>query len=254
MSWNQRYYDALEFFFWEPQHLGKSKNPTSKLATPENVRRHLRKMEVTLNHQLDFFFELAPVVLQRKIFSTAFGREVEGDLVQFGNDVENYFELPINTTQPDLFFMGDRSVVAIELKAGSKSSIDQALKYSLLGLAADVKSGSDHQHYLGYIAPGQFSDLWKDQLASPDDLKQAMLDAVPSFSRETGTLDIVAHRSRLMRLIENMAIGYMSYAELAALLVQESPGISATSAAEEVYHKLLLGLANELGSELRKNK
>ena len=79
-----------------------------------------------------------------------------------------------------------------------------------------------------------------------------MLAAVPEFKhRSLGDLDIVAHRPKFLRLVEDMSLGYMSYGELARLLQDEAAEIMDVSAAVEVYRKLLLGMADELLADAR---
>ena len=48
-SWNNEYYDIMNFYYWEPQHLGKIKNPNSKIQSIHDALSHIAKMEVSLN-------------------------------------------------------------------------------------------------------------------------------------------------------------------------------------------------------------
>ena len=73
-NWLDSYYEALEFFYWEPQHLGLKKNVSNELDTIEKVEKHLRKMEVTLNHNTNQFLLLAPVALRTRLFQECFNR------------------------------------------------------------------------------------------------------------------------------------------------------------------------------------
>ncbi len=69
-NWLDGYYEALEFFYAEPQHIFLKRDSAAELATlakvvkkasrAEDVKRHLRKMEVILNHNIRQFFLLAP--------------------------------------------------------------------------------------------------------------------------------------------------------------------------------------------------
>lgn len=75
MNWLDSYYDAVEFFYWEPQHMRASvQAPNGGNALPKfaNVRKHLRKMEVTLNHNINQFFLFAPLSLRNDLFKHVF--------------------------------------------------------------------------------------------------------------------------------------------------------------------------------------
>ena len=66
-SWNNEYYDIMNFYYWEPQHLGKIKNPNSKIQSIHDALSHIAKMEVSLNHQFNLFFQLLPSVILNDI-------------------------------------------------------------------------------------------------------------------------------------------------------------------------------------------
>ena len=83
LDWLDSYYEALEFFYWEPQHL-RSKTDASveakelaeiakKSTRVEQVTSHLREMEVTLNHNIKQFFLLAPDAFLNSLFENLFG-------------------------------------------------------------------------------------------------------------------------------------------------------------------------------------
>jgi hypothetical protein len=57
----------MNFYYWEPQHLGKKKNPNSKIQNISDALDHISKMEVSLNHQFNLFFQLIPAALLNSI-------------------------------------------------------------------------------------------------------------------------------------------------------------------------------------------
>jgi hypothetical protein len=251
MSWNDRYYDAVEFFCWEPQHLGKIRNPDSTLRNPKVAIERLRRIEVTLNHHFDFFFDLAPSALINHIFTMVFLDSVVGKYKFFGRNVESNFDLEVNTTQPDLFFLNEHSIVSIELKIKSKSSVNQALKYAFLGLAADLKQGVDRKHYLAFMAPGKFSNLWLDGFQTVDELKYAMILAASTFQMKSRTIDSDLYRPKFVQLITDMSISFINYRDFSNLLQKELDLIPESSVASETYKKLLQGMIDEIRAPQR---
>ncbi len=154
-NWLDSYYDALEFFYWEPQHIGRKKNIAGEFNTIEKVTKHLRKIEITLNHNINQFLLLAPKSLHRCIFATFFEKDFDSPFDMHGRGIDAHFEL-IGAMQPDFLFISNNEVLSIEMKVAAKSSIDQILKYALLGLAIEIKEDSCKDHYLGFLGAGDF--------------------------------------------------------------------------------------------------
>ena len=65
------FYEIYDFFYFEPQHLGKIKNPKTKYDTHTKVMEHLKGMEVTLNHITNAFFTFLPSRFLHKFFETS---------------------------------------------------------------------------------------------------------------------------------------------------------------------------------------
>ena len=138
--WTRGYFDALEFFFWEPQHLGKKKNVESEYDSLAQVLEHLHRIEVTLTHHTDLFLRLAPKSMRNELFRFLFGHTFADPYRYHGRGVETAYGMD-NMSQPDLYFTSPSTVVAIELKIQAKTSIDQLSKYALLGLAEELECG-----------------------------------------------------------------------------------------------------------------
>jgi hypothetical protein len=124
-NWIDSYYEALEFFYAEPQHMRPTSDAAAELETLakiakqssklDGVLNHLRKMEVTLNHNIKQLFLLAPDTLMNDLFGKIFNGSFDGTFVMQGRDVDAEFELD-NCTQPDFLFISQPAVVSIEMK------------------------------------------------------------------------------------------------------------------------------------------
>lgn len=125
-TWVDSYYEALEFFYWEPQHFRSPIDPGSANTRSESVNEHLRKMEVTLNQNLHQFFSLAPDSFRNELFGRLFDQEIPGALILEGRNVDAKFKLK-NCMQPDLVFTSEAHVLSLEMKVGAKSSRNQVL-------------------------------------------------------------------------------------------------------------------------------
>lgn len=242
-SWVADYYEALDFFFWEPQHLGRRRYAESAFQKHTEVQAHLREMEVTLNHLLKQFFSLAPTSFRNRFAEAALCRPVTGRFSMAGSDYDKEFHLG-GTIQPDLLFTTADQTISVEMKLKAKSSVTQVLKYLLLSLATEthVKSKKDHQ--LIFIGPTKFVDLWKEKFRDADSLRLALAEKLDGFAskyqrRLTQTLP------RFLEISRSIEIAFLTYEELDRLLEFEQRGLDESELAE-VYAKLLEGLRTEL--------
>lgn len=263
-NWLDSYYEALEFFYWEPHHIRpKTKaaaefEKLTKLAKRSSkvawVKKHLRDMEVTLNHNLSQFFRLAPNSLPNDLFADVFKHKFDQTLALEDRDVDAKYELR-NSTQPDLLFISESSVVSIEMKIKSKSSLEQILKYALLGLAIenqDRKSKERYlkKHYLLLLGPGTFSAQFRARFETIDKLRDATIreDLASFLENKPSSL---RDQQRLEGIRSEMRIQFLGYAGLISFLRSKLPDVTDESPAAEVYRKLIQGLCDEI--EIRRH-
>lgn len=244
-NWLQSYYEALQFFYWEPQHLGRKKHATAEFNTAEKVAAHLGKIEVTLNHNLSQFFLLAPNRLRRDLFGRLFGHSFKEDFVLHGRGVDATFEL-MNSTQPDLMFTSDDALVSIEMKIGAKSSVTQVLKYALVGLAVELRAGAPKRHYLAFLGRGAFAELWQERFASLTELRAAVAAEDGASFLAKCPLKFGSHGERFSLIVSELALSFINYAAFADFLRQQIPPAADSSDGAQVYAKLLNGLLAEL--------
>jgi hypothetical protein len=244
-SWLETYYAALEFVYWEPQHLGRRKNPAAEMDSIDKVRMRLRRLEVTLNHNLDQFLRLAPVGLRNTLFAKAFGRPFPPGVWLHGRGVDSDFGLN-GVMQPDFLFESQTDVVSIEMKIGSTSTTSQALKYVLLGLAVEAKRAAPRDHYLLMLGTGDFTSLWHERFSTVADLKTALsaCDANEFFGTRPVAFQVNA--ARFSEIAQHIHVAFLTYGQLADVLCAASPPDSDSSPGAEVYRKLLAGMLGEL--------
>jgi len=244
-SWVDCRYEALEFFYWEPQHLGRKKYVDATLNTAAKVRNHLRKMEVTLNQDLQQFFRLAPRSLRLTLMGRLFGESFTSPMKLFGRDVDQELALD-GSTQPDLLFVSDEDVASVEMKIGSKANVDQVLKYALLGLAVERRYGERSRHCLAFLGTGDFKKQFEERFQSLDKLKEALSQA--DFHEFLGRMPkrFRDGEARLRQIVVNLRLSYITYEELASDLLQQVPEESDPSLGAEVYRRLILGIVDEI--------
>jgi len=239
-NWLDGYYEALKFFYWEPQHIGRNKHVASPVINLEKVMKHLRGMAVTLNHNINQFLLLAPIALRVRLFYEFFTRTFDSEFEMHGLGVDTDF-VSGNSVQPDFLFVSSGDVISIEMKTKAKSNIDQVLKYALLGLAVEIKLGSPRRHHLGFLGMRDFSKQWKERFTSPAELRVALDKADMSMFLKNKGLTFVAQQQRFEVIVAELEVSFLSYRDFAELLKSESPQPSDMSPAAEVYRNLISG-------------
>jgi hypothetical protein len=243
-NWIDSYYEALQFFYWEPQHIGRKKHVSAEFDTIEKVIKHVRRMEVTLNHNLNQFFLLAPVSLRNDLFRQIFKREFILEFVMHGCDINREFQL-VYSVQPDFLFTSDKELVSIEMKVGAKSSISQVLKYALLGLAVEMYAGQHKSHYLGFLGFGEFSKQWQEQFPSVAELKLAIANTDLSSFLGNQPSHFREHQARFSEIVASIEIESINYSQFAEFLRNTAPPNCDQSPGAEVYRNLISGLVEE---------
>lgn len=244
-TWVDSYYESLEFFYWEPQHIGCKKHANAGFNTFAKVRQHLHNMEVTLNQTLHQFLALAPRAFRNEFLGLCTGTVVDGSFVIELRDVDERFKL-MNAVQPDLIFVSTNSTVAIEMKIGARSSVTQVQKYVLLGLAIEQVEGRKEKHSLGLLGKGQFTAQFKEGFNTLADLRSALHSADHGEFLSKQPPHLRERSQRFSEIASALEIGFASYDQLAQMLDASLANLSDTTAATEVYQNLLRGMLSEL--------
>lgn len=221
----------------EFEALAKIAKQSGKL---ERVKTHLRRMEVTLNHNISQFFFLAPDSHRNDLLAELFGHKFEGFFEMENRDVDKKFALA-NCMQPDLLFISKNSVVSIEMKVRSKCSVDQVLKYALLGLAVEIKEKQQKEHYLVLLGPGTLASQFREPFDSIESLRDAICrEELTSFLRNKPRgLREQERKERLQQIVHGMHVQFLNYAGLTSFLRSSVPPPTDQSAGAEVYRKLI---------------
>ena len=267
-NWLDSYYEALEFFYFEPQHMRRNQHisperekalETSKKILKQSsrfptVQKHLREMEVTLNHNIKQFFYLAPDDLRKKLFQAAFeppDQHFDGGFKLWGREVDSELKLA-NVMQPDFLFVSNEACVSMEMKINAKCSVKQVMKYALLGLAVEDKDAVLRSHYLIILGKGGLPKQFKEQFETTEAVEQELHKAdVEQFlsGKSSGFLSETAkyeeRKDRLCEIIRDMKIAFWNYERFSKFLNDVTPPDLDESPGAQVYRKLTDGLLSE---------
>ncbi len=254
-DWLDSYYEALEFFYWEPQHFRantqaaveakKLAEIAKKSTRVEQVTRHLREIEVTLNHNIKQFFLLAPAALRNNLFEKLFGCQFKNTFEMQGREVDKKFALA-NCMQPDFLFISEGEVVSIEMKIKSQCSVDQVLKYALLGRAVEIQQKEQRKHYLVLLGSGDITKQFPKRYKSTHELTDAIKKE--NLTTFLGNKPKVFRQNPqdLQRIVDDMNVQFLNYKDFIDILEGATPQQTDQSAGAEVYRNLINGLCHEI--------
>ncbi len=173
-NWTNIVYDIYDFLYWEPQHIGKIKNPQSSYDTLEKSMKHVKNMEVSLNQILNIFFYFLPNrIFSQLIESVTCSSVWEDAYTLYLWEIEDMIEGIKQSTQPDFFFLWNKQNISIEMKTRSQSSLEQLMKYIYLHIKDCERCGFEKQYTLVFLGKWDFSSLWKEEFTTIEDLQKA---------------------------------------------------------------------------------
>lgn len=229
-SWIDEYDSVAEFYFWEPQHLGRISARSGKNFAV--ILGELRKKEVPLNHLLNYFLHLAPSAMIARIYRrllpgsrlvtpTLRGREAWQD---------------ITFCQPDVWLSDPSANAFIELKLGSQLSYSQVFRYAALA-AKDAPALDACLVLLGPTDRFRQADVFEQHraqnaLAVPEELLRKIVPAVDAQA--------------ILASAQRMRIAKATFSDLIAALDAEIASLGSTDEGHETLSKLLCGLRDAL--------
>lgn len=178
MYWNEKYLDNLEQLYWKPKYLGLksiSQKKWSKEGDFISVPRALvnesgplysrgikssefKDMIFRQEEILNQFFDIAMSVVSGPILAQLLGchglKNPPDAFHSIGREAQDRYGFDGNFTRHDGFFVSKNCAVGVELKLGSKSSLDQIAKYLLMFVSEEKFSGRKDHMELTYIVPG----------------------------------------------------------------------------------------------------
>lgn len=163
MTWTEKYWDAVDLFYWAPQYIGLKSipqrywsvegksvsipremvNPTGplyrRLRSGEDYWEYVRRQEETFNHVFSLAFAILPGDVIGELLGKFTGAGYGHSYESIGREFRSRYGwgTHVNITTPDALFIAKGSILAVELKFNAKTSLDQLAKYSVL-LAAEA--------------------------------------------------------------------------------------------------------------------
>jgi hypothetical protein len=257
-DWTDIYYNVMNYYFWEPKRLRRlSYSRLVKLARKYEKSKGLLNIlkpahggkgieqevmqsayidEEPFNHQLEFFFRLAPKNSFKALFNHC-------DLPIFDERPEiltRTAELVFQGVQPDLLIISRTSALMVEVKpARGKSSAGQVAKYASLSHRLRRARPEIKNIKLLYLANGGILDNFPRSMPSLEELKLSAKNWIVHRRSSAFARSNEASLDAFVDELDFMEIKFISFGSFVDIM-RESMGYS------ETEQRLIDGLEADL--------
>ena len=139
------------------------------------VLEHIRRMEVSLNPSSICSSHCFRIKNKRAFFS-CFPKPFNEEFYFNSRTTRDFVDSFKSATQPDLFFPSENHTVCIEMKVRAQSNFDQLMKYLLLALLENERSGKQKKKFsLLFTGVGPFEKLFKEGCKNICELREQFL-------------------------------------------------------------------------------
>lgn len=150
-GWPELTYRYLEHYYWEPQHLIRTKRSIAdaKVRGKSGVEafyRRIRSQEVPLNYLLNVFLRIAPSSIRCSCLAP-FGIEP----VELGRSpIILKTPCELDFIQADVYLESETARVFIEVKVNARLTLSQIKKY--IQLHAELDKEHNRKHYILFLS------------------------------------------------------------------------------------------------------
>jgi len=271
VSWHQKYWDAVDQFYWTPSHLGLVSVPKAQWGTNSEfiavpraavqnggsvyVRKgtyavnskRARALEETLNHLFDITLALAPAAVIWDLIHSQFDLNDSGPFLSLGREVgDRYGWGQANVTQQDGLFVSPNSIVGVELKLNSQTWPEQDIKYLTLFVLEERATG--HRPHIGllYITPDDTSDRISERigLTREGKLREGLIERANPKRLNTTILRYLAEfPSEFQDVANRVQVQHRSWQSMVGQCRSIIAGLDQRRSGDETLARLLLGFA-----------
>ncbi len=274
MTWNQKYWDALDQLYWTPKYLGLSSIPQRKwrrengwICVPEelvnksgplysrgirsaDIVEHLHRQEEILNHVFDITFAVAGDQIIERLFFHPLGFQDKGPFESVGREVQTRYGWGAfgNVTQQDGFFASDKSAIGVELKLRASTWPEQIIKYvSLLAWEEQAKGHRDQLGLLFIIPETAIARHWKKCGLDGPEIDAGFLDHINREKLNRKILDLVeTRRDDIASVLDRLTLNVVSWSSFLESLLQIEKELDGSKVGDQTLLRLLRGFTAQL--------
>ena len=276
VHWNDAYWGIQSQFYWDPTLIGldsvSAKNcvqenghlllPLDAIRTDGSIywrrrgedaastKLRLHRLEVVLNHCFNIMSAIAPDEVLQQLLLHPLGFDEPDSFTPVGDQLWRRYgwSESANVTQPDGLFLGDQSVVAVELKLDATTDAAQVLKYATLLAMEEKLSGPKERLGLLYIVPEHYRPaLWKKISLSGPAIDRTYMQHL-SLIKPGNVLNafIRENQDLLASVLDRMALQVISWRDVLALFRKIEAGLDLSHRGDQTLGRLLAGFCAQL--------
>ena len=271
MSWHQKYWDAVDQFYWTPSHLGLVSVPKAQwgdnpdyIAVPRRAvqnggsiyirqgtyvanSKRARALEETLNHLFDITLSIAPTAVVGELIHSQFNLHDSGPFLSLGREVGNRYGWgQANVTQHDGLFVSPNSIVGVELKLNSQAWPEQVIKYLTLFVLEERATGRKQHIGLLYITPDHTSVAISERIGlTPEGkLSKGFIEHANPIRLNTTILRYLAEfPDEFQDVVNRVQVQHRSWQSMVAQCLSIVDGLDQQRPGDETLARLLQGFA-----------
>lgn len=274
VTWNRKYWDLAEQFYWAPQYVGMRSIPQrlwqidgDRVSVPRELvnkdgplyarartaKAHgawLRSQEEVLNHVFDITFAIAPGMVLDCCFLRPLGFDDEGPFESLGREIRDRYgwSSSENVTQQDGLFVSPNSIIGVELKLGATSSPIQIIKYASLFAWEEMHSGQHSNLGLIYVLEEADPDRhWRKCGLQGPFVDRSLLDQVEYSELPRRIQQLVsASPDAIGCILDRMRLAAISWSDLTATLQTLKFDLDPSQPGDKTLINLLDGFINQV--------
>ncbi len=233
--------------YWDPKLIGRVPAIPAVFANDTEMLGNLRRMEVSLNHMLALFFSLAPQDYIRGLEGEVFG-DSTGQAYRYVGIFELRRTAPHDPTQPDVFLVSADTCFSVEVKIGTKSYLEQVVKYALLHCDYEKRMGTTIKSRLMYLTPRPLPKTWIENFPDMVSMHAALEHFdYPAFLRKSKMAEFLSP-DELKAASLSMKVSHVSFDWLNEFTKAYATSVSTDHPYSDMVKKLLDGLLHEFES------
>jgi hypothetical protein len=277
-SWNRKYWDLTEKFYWAPQYIGMKSISESAwqrdggmISIPENMvmkgasiytrRRNssdhriwMESQEEVLNQVFDITFAIAPDQLIELCFARPLGFTDTGPYISLGREIRQRYgwSSSENVAQQDGLFVSDLSVMGVELKLKAKSSPDQVIKYASLMAWEEIHSGPRAHLGLLYVLENVADTRhWRQCGLDGPEVDGSLLDRINTASLPKKIRELLSTKRDLVAsILDRTSISAITWHELTGVCQEFCTTLDTSRAGDQTLMRLLEGLTAQIAEQV----
>ena len=235
-------------FYWAPAHLGLRERSANWKW--EHSFQKMNGDERMLNGFFDIAFSIAPDSIIHDWFAQPLGIDDHGPFKSYGllELNERYGWGEANITQRDATFISETSIIHVELKLSSPSSINQILKYAYLVLVEEQYSRPRQNSGLLFIIPPNKLTKIEEIIERWGKIKDDSLifdTHIRSLNRPIRE-KIVSASERFREITNDLRLSWITWPDLYDLGAARMVALDKDDPGQQTLHRLLDGFLAQL--------